>query len=376
MTKLLLRAVSSTEAESLSMIAQRAIDIPLVGLGEGGLTDQASAQPSFSVRPLGSAPVESLTEDSLVIHLQWSGAQFLLVLSTANALVMMRRLVSQAPFEAIAPAWQQGLDQLLARWFCDAIDRLGRGRPDLLALQRLPAGAPLSKLAYALSIQADTDGAGAPNLFLELHSDSLGLHLLSGLCSSRELPASHTPLRQALSQVMRLTVGRTRLPAKVVRGLDVGQLIFVDHAHLTQDHTLWCGLRTHEGRELGFLVRYENLSITILRGPMENTNPTSADGMPDDSAQGESYSNEPIAIEDLPVTLSFDCGSVTLPLAQVEQLAEGQVLPTSRALNDYVSIRANGAVIGRGVLMQVDGRLAVSITELSAASGTSTGSAD
>jgi type III secretion system YscQ/HrcQ family protein len=97
--------------------------------------------------------------------------------------------------------------------------------------------------------------------------------------------------------------------------------------------------------------------------------------MPDDNAQGDSDLTEPIAIEDLPVTLSFDCGSVTLPLAQVEQLAEGQVLPTSRAVDDYVSIRANGAVIGRGVLMQVDGRLAVNITELSAASGKSAGSA-
>ena len=375
MTKLSLRAMSSTEAESLSMIAQRASDIPLVGLGEGGLTDQASVQPSFSVRPLASAPSETLTEDSLVIHLQWSGAQFLLVLSTANTLVMLRRLVSQAPFEAIAPAWQHGLDQLLANWFCDAIERLGRGRPDLLTLQRLPAGATVSKLAYALSIQADTDGTGAPNVSLELHSDSLGVHLLSGLCGSRDLRAPHSALKQVLPQVMRLTVGRTLLPAKAVRGLDVGQLVFVDHAQLTQDHTLWCGLRTQDGRELGFLARYENLSITLLRGPMENTNPTSADGMPDDNAQGDSDLTEPIAIEDLPVTLSFDCGSVTLPLAQVEQLAEGQVLPTSRAVDDYVSIRANGAVIGRGVLMQVDGRLAVNITELSAASGKSAGSA-
>ena len=373
MTPLALRALSPTEAESVSIIAQRANGLALPALGEGGTKEQGAAEPNFSIRPLAAAPSEALAEDGLVIHLQWSGAQFLLVLSTANALVVLRRLVSYAPLETIAPAWQKGLDHLLTQWFCNAIERLGRGRPEVLACERSTAGATIPKLAHAFSVQADTEGAGAANVFLDLHSDSLGVHLLSGLCGSRNLPEQVLGLTPALPQVMRLTVGKTRLSARALRGLSVGQLVFVDDSYLTEDHLLWCGLRTHHGRELGFLARYENLSIILLRGPMESTSLIPAEGMPAESGQDESVSTEPIAIQDLPVTLSFDCGSVTLSLAHIEQLAEGQVIPTARALNDYVTIRANGAAIGRGVLMQVDGRLAVNITELAAASGKSAG---
>jgi type III secretion system YscQ/HrcQ family protein len=371
MTRLSLRALSATEAESLSMIAQRANGIALPALSENGTPEQAAAEPNFSIHPLAVAPLEILSEDSLVIHLQWSGAQFLLVLSTANVVVVLRRLVSQAPFENIAPAWQAGLDHLLTQWFCTQIERLGRGRPDVLASERLRAGATIPKLTHAFSVRADTEGAGTANVFLDLHSDSLGVHLLSGLCSSRDFPEQASGLTQALPQVMRLTVGKTRLSVHALRALKAGHLVFIEDSRLISDHLLWCGLRTHNGRELGFLARYENLSITLLRGPMENTNLISDEGMPAETGQDESDPIEPIAIQDLPFTLSFDCGSVTLSLAQIEQLAEGQVIPTARALNDYVTIRANGAVIGRGVLMQVDGRLAVNITGLSTASGKS-----
>jgi type III secretion system YscQ/HrcQ family protein len=77
--------------------------------------------------------------------------------------------------------------------------------------------------------------------------------------------------------------------------------------------------------------------------------------------------------ENLPVKLSFDVGALTLSLAELRRLAPGQVLETGRALPEVVEIYAQGARIGRGELVEIEGRLGVSIVEVFKLRGTATG---
>lgn len=351
-----LRSLSPTEAESLSLIARHASGIALAGVAAG-----------LSVRPLASAPPAATEDDALLIQLQWSGAQFLFVVSVPNVLVLLRRLCAGAPMDGLAPGWQAALDHLLPAWIADAAERLGRGRPDLLALRRVPGGASLPRLAHALELSMDLDGHGVINAQAQLHVDALGLHLIAGLCGA--LPPAPAPVNvEALPHRLWLVAGTTWLPLARVKSLKAGQLLFVEQSHLTPDEHFWLSLGVIDGRERGFVARYDDLAITLLRGPMESMMQTPEGAMQADSELQDGNDMEPVALDQLPVALSFDCGSVTLPLAEVAQLAPGQVIPTQKSVNDYVSIRANGAVIGRGVLMQVDGRLAVSITQMSSAS--------
>jgi len=71
-----------------------------------------------------------------------------------------------------------------------------------------------------------------------------------------------------------------------------------------------------------------------------------------------------LSLEQLPVRLSFDLGCVTMTLAELEALQPGQAIALARPLGGAVTIRANGATIGHGELVDIDGRAGVSVLEL------------
>ena len=70
------------------------------------------------------------------------------------------------------------------------------------------------------------------------------------------------------------------------------------------------------------------------------------------------------AVDDVPVTLSFEMGSVALTLSELKSLAPGAVLSVAGALPPQVSICAGGHRIGSGELVELDGRLGVEIRRI------------
>jgi type III secretion protein Q len=81
-------------------------------------------------------------------------------------------------------------------------------------------------------------------------------------------------------------------------------------------------------------------------------------------AEHDSESEERISLDQLPIRLSFDVGTKTLTLAEIQSLTPGSTFTVDRPAQDYLTIRANGAVIGTGQLVEIDGRLGVSVTSL------------
>ena len=73
-----------------------------------------------------------------------------------------------------------------------------------------------------------------------------------------------------------------------------------------------------------------------------------------------------IAWDQMPVHLSFDLGQKTISLAELRLLGAGQALSLGRPLQHGVTIRANGAVIGSGQLVDIDGQFGVLVGELRA----------
>ena len=95
-----------------------------------------------------------------------------------------------------------------------------------------------------------------------------------------------------------------------------------------------------------------------------------SDEIEDPAHAAEGLLEEPhIGLDALPVRLHFDLGQRKMPLAEVTALQVGQVLELTRPLSQAVSIRANGALIGTGELMEIGGRIAVGITSLGRARG-------
>ena len=53
-----------------------------------------------------------------------------------------------------------------------------------------------------------------------------------------------------------------------------------------------------------------------------------------------------------------------MPLGQLGQLAVGQSFDLGRPLAGAVRVRANGALVALGELVEIDGRLGVALTQL------------
>lgn len=81
---------------------------------------------------------------------------------------------------------------------------------------------------------------------------------------------------------------------------------------------------------------------------------------------GQTLSDIP-ARERLAVTLQFDIGEASVPLADLETWQVGAVVPIGvpeRADGVQVTVRANGTVVGSGDLVRIDDRIAVRLTRL------------
>lgn len=68
--------------------------------------------------------------------------------------------------------------------------------------------------------------------------------------------------------------------------------------------------------------------------------------------------------DDAHVELTVSLGTTQLPLRQVLELAVGQIVQLGRPLGGPCEVRAQGRVVGRGELVDVDGELAVRIVSV------------
>ncbi len=70
------------------------------------------------------------------------------------------------------------------------------------------------------------------------------------------------------------------------------------------------------------------------------------------------------AVESLPVNLDVHIGSVTLPLAELQQIAPGAILTLGECSANQVEILAGEKIIARGEIVTVDEQLAVRILQI------------
>lgn len=66
-------------------------------------------------------------------------------------------------------------------------------------------------------------------------------------------------------------------------------------------------------------------------------------------------------LDDIPVTVEAVLGSVSITVAQLKTLAEGDSLTLDQALGDPVTLRLNGVVIASGELVAVGENFGVRI---------------
>ena len=134
----------------------------------------------------------------------------------------------------------------------------------------------------------------------------------------------------------------------------------MDAFFATADRALWLSPDGARGVHVRWPAPADATSpprLTVIQ-PWTETMPASPDTSPAETA----------ALDSVPVRLSFDLGEVSLTLAQLRALQPGQTLDLGHPLAGAVRIRANGALVGEGDLVEIDGQIGVSVRHLFPAS--------
>jgi len=350
------RRLSRTEAQAQSTLAQRAHDLPFT----------LDAPWRASLRPIPRADAQ-LPGTSWTARIEWAGAALMLQLPAEAATQQLEALLSAQlgepvalaplPSELAAAATEAALAHVL-----DALQALGRGAPRLAATQTGVPATPEELAAFPhvceLRLHAESGSQAIAGL---LGCDSLGLMLLAGLVARRAPAAGLAD--DTLPLTLRAEIGACRLTAGELATLEPGDVLLPDVVHVAAGRVLWlspdgqAGLHVQLPETAATDAAAAPPSLTVL-SPWTATMPAASDA----TATPETLA--PATLDAVPMRLSFDLGELTLTLAQLRALQPGQVLELGCPLAGAVRMRANGALIGDGELVDVDGQLGVAVRSL------------
>lgn len=336
--------LTANQAQALSLIATHGADLAVTLPPLDGVDAEPGA---WRVSLAAGVPPALRQAASHGVELEWSGAALRLHLP-AGALTAWAnaRVPGLEPGDLPEPLAAAALETLLAEALA-ALGPAASGGPLLVRGQ--PGDQPLPH-AWTLTARAQANGH---TVLAVLEADDLGLMLLAGLLAAAR-PAGGAIDEDALPIRLRAEVGAARLPADELATLVSGDVILLDEYLVGPQGELWLAIPQGQGLR----VRAEQSSYLVTQGwtRLMTENPSPDEGTPD---------GEPLDVDAVPVRLTFDLGERTMPLAELRQLQPGVVFDLQRPLADGpVMIRANGALIGAGELVEVDGRIGVRVRTL------------
>lgn len=223
----------------------------------------------------------------------------------------------------------------------------------------------------------------------ELWVDPIALGFLAAAMRALDEPddATDTFDLPALPVPLRFSVGWVDLPASTLAGAEPRDVLLLDECWLREPDRLTVTV----GGGLGFDCRLDGTRLVVtdpwrkvmadpedddihdddldddLDDEEEDEDEVDEDHEVDDDAADEPQTRSPVgkaSLGDLPVRLTFDLGERVVPLDELEAITAGYTFDLGRELRRSVTIRANGRPIGEGELVDIDGRVGVSILSL------------
>lgn len=150
---------------------------------------------------------------------------------------------------------------------------------------------------------------------------------------------------------VQIVAGSIKLPAALLKNLELHDVILAD----VQGY-----IRL---RECSLFMQKKFIGSAVANRQTVTLNQFNLNAKPD---MAESAA-EPVALDELEVTLTFVVGQTTLSLGELKTLAPGASFELPAPVSEAVTIQANGKAIGTGELLEVGGRVGVRITKLTAA---------
>lgn len=340
-TALSLPRLNTRQLQACNLIAQRGSGLALTLL-DGSW--QASLRPSPRTEQ-GTLPMQQL-------HFEWAGAPWVLALPEAAleqtiAHAFEGVVLSEIPISLRSAAIEACLEDVL-----DRLQSLGRGRP---LLQEIGGAQTATLPPHQLQLQLRAD-ATSHAWCASLYTNDIGLLQLAGLLSTR-LPTAPVP-PCTVPITLHVEIGCSHVGINELTHLQPGDWVRLDHCYFTPERVLWlsadgqAGLHVHLAAPTNASDKPEPPRLTVLSSWIQT--------MPN-SEQEPIPSEQPVTLDQVPIRLSFDLGSLTLPLAQIQALQPGQILNLSHPISGAVRLRANGAFIGEADLVEIDGQIGVCV---------------
>jgi type III secretion protein Q len=352
-----LPTLTASEAQALSTVAHSGKKITLSAWKWG-----APPTLALNVVPAGH-PIDA---DNLQrLELDWAGAKLTLDVPRTAVHSWVSEVLGGADVAALPPEWQQAAWFQACEWLAHTLTQAGRGKARIQQLGAAAGAHPISVRHRFLCSLHFSAKHGQPELVMHaiLHTDSLGVLLLSGFVAShgQAIAPQSTP---ALPITLQLALGESDVPLQQLQQVRPGDVVFFSRSWVAQRQQLILVQGGDHAPRWAVSARLDGHSLHILQAPITMASPDST-AHPEDSEQPA----EPVSLTQIPIRLGFDLGSLTVPLESLQSMQAGQVLNLERPTQDYVTIRANGAVVGQGQLVEIDGRLGVMVSALSVAQG-------
>lgn len=252
--------------------------------------------------------------------------------------VLLERLLAslalQRDFQGLPPALQSVLlEKALLPWIEPLEAALG---------QPLSLDADSQPGDLMLNLQLNADGAPLGTLTLELgHAAAQGVAALLERC----LPVARHPL-PTLQLGLHLQRGWQTLSLGELRSLRPGDVLMLDCPAAADGLLVLAG-----HRQARFKRQQSGLQLLEALQPI---NPTMENAMGQDADDGQ--------LDDVPLTVVCQIGSLELPLGQLRELGEGSVLALPDADVQQVELLVNGRCVGRGELVAIGDGLGVRLT--------------
>lgn len=109
-----------------------------------------------------------------------------------------------------------------------------------------------------------------------------------------------------------------------------------------------------------------NLDDLDFEDPKEVSKPKGKKASPPEAKDlGEGLADEIVEMsEDVPLRLSAVLGEKQIVLKDLLKMKIGEVIELDRAPNEFVDIMANGKLVARGELVEIDGKLGVRVIKM------------
>jgi len=193
---------------------------------------------------------------------------------------------------------------------------------------------------FALNLGLTLAMAGAPEQALQLEMTHSAAVLIADLlhAHARPLPGAGCGVSFSLAA----EAGDAWLSLGELRSLQPGDVLMLDAS-------IRSGVRlVLNGVMQTYAERHDERSLRVLE-PLNPVNPTLESPM----NSPETPVAEDMTLNDLPLKLVCQIGSVELSLAQLQQLGVGSLLQLTTRMDEAVDLMVNGRCVGRGHLVQI-----------------------